>query len=117
MLRIMGVMFICLSTFLAFCQAPPKYQVATIIDVKPHQPAGDASSDAVNYDISLKVDNTIYSVLYTPPLGMIAVRYAAGREILVLVGKKTITYNDILGNSSELPIVSRKAATDAKQPK
>jgi hypothetical protein len=52
--------------------------------------------------------------LYTPPLGMNTVRYAAGRGILVLVGKETITYNDLLGQSHEVPIVSRKPAVETK---
>jgi hypothetical protein len=34
-----------------------------------------------------------------------------------LVGKNTIRYNDLLGQSFEVPIVSRKSATDAKQSK
>jgi hypothetical protein len=38
-----------------------------------------------------------------------------GRQLLVLVGKKTIEYNDILGQSLEVPIISQKPAADAKQ--
>jgi len=111
------VLFICVSSFLALCQSPSKYQVGTITDVKPHPSAGGASSNPTSYDVSLKVDDTTYVVLYTPPLGMTTVRYAAGRELLVLVGKTTITYNDILGNSSEVQIVSRKTAPSAKRSK
>jgi hypothetical protein len=104
-------------TLPAFCQSTAKYQVGTIIDVKPRPAAADASSDVVSYDVSVKVADTIYVVLYTPPLGMNTVRYAGGRELLVLVGKNTITYNDILGQSLQVPIVSRKPAADAKQSK
>lgn len=117
MLRLMCVICICLATIPAFCQSTSKYQVGTITDVKPHQAERDSASDVVNYDVSVKVGDTIYLVLYTPPLGTNTVKYAAGRELLVLVGKNTITYNDILGQSSELPIISRKSATDAKKPK
>jgi hypothetical protein len=103
---------ICLWTFPAFSQSPPKYEVALITDVKTHQDSGSA---IVSYDVSVKVGDTIYVVLYTPPLGMNTVKYAAGRELLVLVGKKAITYNDILGQSQEVPILSQRSA--AKQPK
>jgi hypothetical protein len=119
MQRAISVIFIgmCLATF-AMGESPSKYQVATITEVKPHQSgSAAASNDATSYDVSVKVDDTIYVVLYTPPLGMITVRSAAGRELLVLVGKKTITYNDLLGNAIEVPILSRKPATDAKQSK
>ena len=34
-------------------------------------------------------------------LGTGTVKYAAGRELLVLVGEKTIRYNNILGQSLE----------------
>jgi hypothetical protein len=34
-----------------------------------------------------------------------------GRELLALVGQDTITYNDRLGNSLQLPILSRTSIT------
>jgi hypothetical protein len=107
---------ICLLTVPAFCQSGTKYQVGTIMDVKTHQAAAGAGSDVVSYDVSIKVGDTVYLVLYTPALGMSTVKYAAGRELLVLVGEKTIRYNDILGQSLDVPIVSRKRATDDKRP-
>ena len=112
MLKLICMTCICLGTLPAFSQSTSKYQVATITDVKTHQ---DSGSDVVRYDVSVKVGDTIYVVLYTPPLGMNTVKYAAGRELLVLVGKKTITYNDILGQSQEVPIVTQRSAS--KQPK
>jgi len=117
MLRLVGVIVICLATFPAFCQSRSKYQVGTITEVKPRQPAGDRAADAASYDVSVKVGDTIYVALYTPPLGENSVMYSAGRDLLVLVGEKTITYNDILGRSIEVPIVSQKPATKSKQAK
>jgi len=115
MLKTVGVILVCLLSLAALCQSASKYQVGTITAVKPHQSGSDARSDATSYDVSVRVGNTVYVVLYTPPLGMNTVNYAAGRELLVLVGKKTITYNDIMGSSHEVPIVSQKPATDSKQ--
>jgi len=117
MLKSIGVILICLVSLPALCQSASKYQLGTITAVKPHQSGGDAGSDATSYDVSLKVGDTVYVVLYKPPLGMNTVNYATGREVLVLVGKNTITYNDIMGSSHEVPIVSRKPAADAKQSK
>ena len=34
-------------------------------------------------------------------------RHETGRELLVLVGEDTITYNDMLGNSFKVPILPR----------
>jgi hypothetical protein len=40
-----------------------------------------------NYDVSVKVGDKLYVVLYTPRLGELPAKYATGREPLVLVGK------------------------------
>ena len=113
MLKLICVICICLMTFPVFCQPASKYQVATITDVKVHQTAGGGASDVLSYDVSVKVGDTIYVALYTPPLRENTVKYAAGRNLLVLIGRTTITYNDILGRSFEVPIISRKPVTDA----
>jgi hypothetical protein len=107
MLKAIGVICICLTSFALFAQEAAKYEVATITDVQVHQDNGSA---VVRYDVSVKVGGTIYLVLYTPPLGVDTVKYAAGRELLVLVDKENITYNDILGESYQVPIVSQRPA-------
>jgi hypothetical protein len=117
MLKLAGLLLICLTVFPAFGQSTSKYQVGTIIEVKAHQAAGTGAADVASYDVSVKVGDTIYVVLYTPAMGEQTVKYAAGRDLLVLVGKNTITYNDILGRSFVLPIESHKPAATLKQTK
>jgi hypothetical protein len=117
MLRRVGLFLMFLTVFPAFGQSPPKYQVGTITAIKAHQAAGSGASDAASYDVSVKVGDTIYVVLYTPAVGEDTVKYAAGRDLLVLVGKNTITYNDILGRSFAVPIESQKPAANLKQSK
>jgi hypothetical protein len=117
MSKLLCMICFCWMTLPALCQVTSKWQVGTITDVRPHQSAASTSSDVVSYDVSLKVQDTVYVVQYTPPLGMNTVKYASGRDLLVLVGKQTITYNDILGQSLEVPIVSRRPAAAAKQSK
>src|SRR5260370_2179755 len=104
MLKAMCVICICVVTFPAFGQAADKYQVGTITEVKTHQSLGGDSSEVVSYDVSVKVGGTIYQILYTPPLGMSIVKYAVGRDLLVLVGKNTIRYNDLLVQSFNVQI-------------
>ena len=117
MRRQIGAIILCLLTLPALCQSTSKYQVATILEVNPHQAAGDHPSEATSYHISVKVGDKIYVVLYTTPLDEIAPRYAAGRELLVLVGKNTITYNDMLGRSRQVPIESQRPAAGPKNSK
>jgi hypothetical protein len=70
-----------------------------------------AAPDLPSYDLSIHVDHTIYVVRYKSEFGFNTVEYAAGRDLLVLVGEKAITYNDMLGHSHELPIIGEKPAT------
>jgi hypothetical protein len=88
-----------------------KYEVGTITSVQVHPPAGDADPSITSYEISVRVGHTVYVVLYTPALGEDAVKYEAGRDLLVLPGENTITYNDMLGNSLQVPILSRTTIT------
>jgi hypothetical protein len=84
-----------------------KYQPGTIMLVKDHLDPNDSTK---RYDVSIKVGNTMYVVLYTPPPGTYGFQYSAGQDLLVSVGNKTITYNDLLGNSRKVPILSRSPA-------
>ena len=117
MRKLLGAVTLCLLTLSALCQSTSKYQVAIITEVKAHQAAGDPASDSNNYDVTVKVGNTIYVVLYKQPLGEIPVKYETGHELLVLVGKNAITYNDILGRSLQVPIVGQRPVPDPRQSK
>jgi hypothetical protein len=114
MRRLVCVLALCLLALPVFCQSTSKYQVATILDVQPHEEAGVRASNVTSYDVSVQVGDTIYVGRYTPPLGEIDVKYVAGRQILVEVGKQAIRYYDILGRSHEVPIESQKPAPSAK---
>lgn len=116
MLKLMAVIALCLLALPALCQSTSKYQLAIITEVKPREAAGSNTSDPVRYDVSVKVGDTIYVVLYTQPLGELPPKYATGHELLVLVGKNTITYNDMFGRSLQVPIESQKPASESKVP-
>lgn len=117
MRRLIAVIALCLLTFPAFCQSTSKYQIGLITEIKPRQAAGDGASDPATYDVSVKVGDTIYVVLYTSAFGELPPKYARGHELLVLVGKNTVTYNDMLGRSLQVPIESQRPATEPKQSK
>ena len=117
MLRLASVFCICLTTIPAFCQSKPKYQVGTVTGVESHLASGSNPSGAASYDVSVKVGNTVYVVLYTSPLGEDTVKYTAGRDLLVVVGKSTVTYHDILGRSFEFPIESQEPYAKSSFPK
>ena len=117
MLRLVSILCILLAAVPALCQSAPKYQVGTITEVRSHQNAEVRASDAVGYDVSVRVGDTIYTVLYTPTPGEQTVKYIAGRDLVVLVSETTIQYIDIVGQSHELWIESRTPAANAGVPK
>lgn len=118
MLRTIGLACICLVAVSAVCESGEKYEVATILGVKPHPSASDNPLIGVaSYEVSLKVADTIYVVLYRDSAGTKTVQYAAGHQLMVHVGKQTITYNDMLGQSCDVPIISLRPARATKQSK
>ena len=114
MLRLPSILCILMLSFPALCQSAGKYQVGTITEVKTHQSAEVGAFDDASYDVSLKVGSIIYTVLYRPMHGEETVKYVSGRDLVVLVGETTVQYTDILGQSHELPIESRKPAANAE---
>jgi len=87
----------------AFGQMKADYQLGAIMAVVARTNTSPENS-VTSYDISVRVGSTLYVVLYTPPPGAGTPQHAAGRELLVKVGGKTIRFNDMLGESLEVPI-------------
>ena len=86
-----------------------KYQPGTIIAVTRHQDRpGEQASETARYDVSIKVGNTTYVVLYTPPNGANGVEYSAGFSILVKVDEETLTFNSKLSGTTQVPILRRE---------
>ena len=109
MRRWLGVILVCLAAVLAPGQTPSsKYQPGTITAVAARQNQGQHESDVTQYEVSVRVGDTEYLVLYTPPHGINTVKFSAGFELLVLVGSTTLTFNSTLSGKTEVPILSRK---------
>jgi hypothetical protein len=86
-----------------------KYQPGTIVSVVRHTNApAQQDRDTAQYDVSVKVADTTYVVLYTPPNGANGVEYSAGLGILVMVGRDTLTFDSKLSGTTEVPILRRE---------
>jgi hypothetical protein len=111
---LLAIFFLCLPILvLAQTSATsPRYQPATIIAVSPHQSAGDSAPGDALYEVSVKVKRTLYVVVTKSPSPSGIIQYAVGREVLVQVGDDKITWNDIMGESHEVPIISRTLIMD-----
>ena len=117
-MRIMAVVFVaCVTLSLCFGQsssssspaaASAKYQPAQVMAVKVHQPIEDKDSRLARYDVTVRVGETEYVVLYTPPEGIDVVEYQLGRTGMVLVGPDSLKWFDILNRPREAPILRRR---------
>jgi hypothetical protein len=93
------------------CQSSTaKWKVATITGVKLHEPAAGNDSSAPQYEVTSKIEDTEYVVLYVAPAGSLpdTARYRLGQDVPVLVGTDAIKYNDMTGTTREVPILSRR---------
>jgi hypothetical protein len=96
--------------YFGICQSTKDdWQVATILAIKEDKGAAHQYPPATQYDISLKVNGTVYVIRYKPPPGTYGMQFATGHQKLVHVGEQTITFNDQLGRPRQAPIVSRKS--------
>ncbi len=97
-----------LLTATCFAEMPSdRWQVATIMQVKARPAVADDASVNQFY-VTLKVGNTEYVVLYTATDGTDLIRYHQGINRPVLIGNDTITYNDMMGRTHEVPIIIRR---------
>jgi hypothetical protein len=105
-----GVILAVVSALLTPAQTTPsKYQPGTITAVTAHQNAsGDSEGNVARYDVSVKIGNVIYMVLYTPLNGANSVEYSPGIEMLFSVGSDTLTFNSKISGSTQVPILHRE---------
>ena len=101
---------ICAASLSAMGQTTPSnYQRGTITAVTAHQNApGESGRDVVRYDVSVKVGNTNYVVLFTPPSGSSTLEYSTGTDMLFLVGTDKLTFNSMVSGKTEMPILRRE---------
>lgn len=88
---------------------PAKWQVATIMEAKELPPTPGPSSNALRYEVPLRVEKTEYVIVYTEPAASEGVApYRPGQDFLVQIGPEKIKYNDMLGRVHEVPILRHR---------
>ena len=77
----------------ALCQtSSSKYQPGTIVAVERHRSeTSDTANDSTRYDVTVRIDETLYVVLFTPVSGSNTVEFSKGLEFLFSVGKDALT--------------------------
>jgi hypothetical protein len=102
------VIILCFAVSRSFGEEKKPYQAGTIVDVKVHQSAPDTDAGTKKFDVSVKVGNKIYVVLYSPPGGQDFAEYGVGMARTVLVEGDLMKLNDLLGRTRVLPVLSVK---------
>jgi len=107
MYRCLFLVLVITAVLSALCQSQSSaYQPGTILGVAIH-PNAPGEPAVTRYDVTLKVGNNVYVVLYSPPEGQSTVEYSAGMDLLVLVENNTIRFSK-LGTTGEAPIQRRE---------
>lgn len=104
------IIILCFAVSKSMGQDKKVYQAGTIVDIKPHPPAPGADAGKKEFDVSIKVGNKIYVVLYSPPGGQDFAEYGVGMNRTVFVEGDTMKLNDLLGRTRILPVLSVKDA-------
>jgi len=97
----------------AFGETGKTWQPGTIIRVKAHEVSSVEKDVAKQYDISVQVGQKIYVTSYTMKGGEPDLELYVGMARMVLIDGETLTFNDLLGHSHSLRIVSTKDAAAA----
>jgi hypothetical protein len=110
--RLLLAVLICPASISALAQTPaPNYQRGTITAATAHQNGpGESGRDVARYDVSVKIGNTVYVVLFTPPNGSNSVEYSTGIDMLFLVGNDTLTFDSMVSGKTEMPILRRETS-------
>lgn len=96
---------ICAAVPGVLAQSPSQqYQMGTILAVERH-PVSPGNTESDRYDVSVRIRDTVYVVLYTPPSGAQSVQYAAGRDMLFLIGKDSLTFVSRISGTTASPIL------------
>lgn len=111
------VLLSCSITLLGFAQSTTKYTTGTILDVVELKDAPGATGAKPVFHVSVRVKDTVYVVRYLAPLRGDGTKYVAGMQLPVLVGEETIKFNDLAGQSFEVPIVKKMPAPRANASK
>ena len=90
-----------------FCsgQEREQYQRGTIVAVARHPATLGQEPGNVTYDVSVRVNNIVYTCVYSPPNGANGVEYSVGMDLLVLVKNDTLTFPSKLTGTTTVPIV------------
>jgi len=76
--------------------------------VSRHESPSGEKDEIAKYDVSVKVRNTMYVVLYEPPNGANFVEYSAGLDLLVAVDDKTLSFPSKLTGTTQVLILRKE---------
>lgn len=105
---------LCFNSVCSFGENKKEWQPGTVLQVKARQADSDSGKQAKQYDVSVKVGKKIYSAVYTPKKGEPELDYYVGMARMVLIEGETLKFNDLLGHTHSMRIVSSKDAPPAK---
>ncbi len=104
---IAAVLVVVVFSACALAQAKPVYKVGTITDIAVHKLPSGEEAVPKSYEITVKVGDFVYVVLFTPAGDPDVIEYKKGLDTTVLVEGDVMKANDIKGRTHKVPIISR----------
>jgi hypothetical protein len=101
------------TTLPLWAQAVPAqdYKVGTLLAVARHREPTSNADATLRYDVTVRIGDTVYVALFTPPNGSKTVEYRVGAELPVFAGPTSLKFSSATGTPLEAPILNKRAAT------
>ena len=103
----------CFAALRASGEDKKVWQPGTLIQARARQVTSGENEGTKQYDISVQVGSKIYVASHTLKDGEPDLEYYVGMARMVLIEGETLTFNDLLGHSHSLHIISEKDAPAA----
>ena len=85
-----------------------KYERGTIVSVVRHPNSPNQEPGQVQYDVSVRVRDTVYVCLYSPPNGANFVEYSSGLDVMVLIQQDSLTFPSKLTGTTTVPVIRKE---------
>ena len=99
----------CFGNLRARGESNKEWQPGTLLQVKAHEVAS-GNGVTKQFDVTVQVGKKIYVASHTLKDGEPDLEYYVGMARMVLIDGDTLTFNDLLGHSHSLRIISSKDA-------
>jgi hypothetical protein len=109
------VAIMCLGIVTAKGQTKAAWQAGTLIQVKAQDNTSSGNDAAKEYNVTIQVGSKLYVASLALKNGEPDLEYYVGMARMVLIDGDVLTFNDLLGHSHSMRILSSKDTAEAEE--